>query len=90
MRRIATIQVRGRQATFDGETFRSSSRSLARLLNQELAAMKFGPVLNTQAGVYRPDEVNDVARDIATAYGGTVIAEAPPIDYSQYPENAIF
>ncbi len=88
-KRIATISIGPRTATFDGERWESASKSLARLLNQEMRSYHAGAPLNI-APRYRPDAVNDFAADIAAFYGGKVIKAAPPIDYSNIPADAVF
>jgi hypothetical protein len=85
--RTATVKVGEHLALFDGKVFVSTDESIANLLNSAFQAYRNGAHLWDYG--YYPDELKGVAEDCAKHYGGELVF-CDPMDYSQFPEGAIF
>src|SRR5262249_22081298 len=86
--RIAIVKVGQCEARFDGRSFTSEDQSTANILNSSLEMYHRRPDL-FKGLEYWPDALACLARAIARRNGGDLVS-CDPIDYSQFPEGAVF
>lgn len=86
--RRATVQIGKIVATFDGERFASEDDATAGILNSVLNSYRQGVPIWLGSD-YRPDQINNLAQDIAEQCGGRLVKAADPTGI-EYPEGTIF